>query len=55
LIFAFGVASYTTLLKRAGFPEIQIPYTYVNGAYLVDNPQRVDKEVTKPLSEVVVK
>lgn len=55
LIFAFGIASYTTLLKRAGFPEIQIPYTYINGAYIVNDPQRVDKEVTKPLSEVVVK
>jgi multidrug efflux pump subunit AcrB len=55
LIFAFGVASYTTLLKREGFPEIQIPYSYVNGPYLVDNPQQVDREVTKPLSDVIAK
>ena len=55
LIFAFGIASYTTLLKREGFPEIHIPYTYVNGAYIVSNPQKVDREVTKPLSEIIVK
>ncbi|HEY5549950.1 MAG TPA: efflux RND transporter permease subunit [Candidatus Saccharimonadales bacterium] len=53
LIFAFGIASYTTLLKREGFPEIHIPYTYVNGPYLVDDPQKVDRDVTKPLSEVI--
>jgi multidrug efflux pump subunit AcrB len=54
-IIVFGVLSYTTLLKREGFPQISTPYSFVSGAYIVNNPTQVDKEVTKPLSDVIVK
>jgi multidrug efflux pump subunit AcrB len=54
-ILAFGILSYTTLLKREGFPSINIPYSMVTGSYLVDDPAKVDHDVAKPLSEVITK
>jgi multidrug efflux pump subunit AcrB len=51
----FGIASYTTLLKREGFPSISIPYSVISGAYLVRNAEKVDAEVAKPISDIVVK
>lgn len=54
LIGILGAASYTTLLKREGFPAIQTPFAVSQGAYLVNDAQRVDKEVAKPLSEFLL-
>ncbi len=54
VITIFGIFSYTSLLKREGFPSINIPYSVVSGAYLVDDPQKVDDEITKPISEIVL-
>jgi multidrug efflux pump subunit AcrB len=51
----FGVFSYTTFLKREGFPSVNIPYSIITGAYLVNDPARVDREVTKPISEIILK
>src|SRR3989344_4755409 len=55
LIFVFGIASYTTLLKREGFPDVSIPYSFINGSYLVDDAAKVDRDVGKPVSDVVSK
>lgn len=54
-IMIFGVLSYTTLLKREGFPQISTPFSFVSGAYIVNNPTQVDSEVTKPMSDVILK
>lgn len=51
----FGIASYTTFLKREGFPSINIPYSVAVGAYLVNDPAKVDKEVTKPIGDLALK
>lgn len=51
----FGIFSYTTLLKREGFPSIDIPYSVIAGTYFVNDPQKVDAEVTKPIAELVLK
>lgn len=51
----FGIFSYTTLLKREGFPSINIPYSVIGGSYFVNDPQKVDAEVTKPISDIVLK
>lgn len=51
----FGIASYTTFLKREGFPSINIPFTVVSGAYLVDDPAKVDAEVAKPIDDIILK
>jgi multidrug efflux pump subunit AcrB len=54
-LLVFGLLSYTTLLKREGFPSITIPYSIINGGYLVDDPVKVDNDVAKPLSAVITK
>lgn len=53
-IFSFGIASYTTLLKREGFPAIVIPYSFITGPYIVGDSERVDKEVAKPISDYIL-
>lgn len=55
VIVAFGIASYTTFLKREGFPNIKTPLALSQGAYLVNDAQRVDTEVAKPLSDFLSK
>jgi len=54
-IVLFGVASYTTLLRKEGFPPINTPFAIAQGTYLVNDPAKVDSEATKPLSEFVLK
>ena len=44
-VFVFGILSYTSLLNREGFPTIEIPYTVVGGSYLVNDPEKVDKDI----------
>ncbi len=51
----FGVISYTTLLKREGFPSISIPLSLVTGSYLVNDPAKVDADVSKPISDIILK
>ena len=55
LITVFGFASYSTLLKREGFPSIETPYAVMQGTYLVNDPAKVDSEVGKPLGEFLLK
>lgn len=55
VVTIFGVFSYTTLLKREGFPSINIPISIVNGAYLVNDSAKVDAEVAKPISDELLK
>ncbi len=54
-VLLVGIASYTTLLKREGFPSISVPYSMVSGTYLVNNAAQVDTEVGKPLSQIIAK
>lgn len=51
----FGVLSYTTLLKKEGFPSIDIPYSMVGGAYFANDPAKVDQAVAKPISDIALK
>jgi multidrug efflux pump subunit AcrB len=55
LIVIFGITSYTTLLRREGFPSVNIPVAVVSGTYIVDDSVKVDKDVAKPLSEIALK
>ena len=54
-LLLFGALSYTTFLKREGFPSIQTPFAFAQGTYLVNDAQKVDNEVSKPLSEFLLK
>ncbi len=51
----FGTLSYTTFLKREGFPSVNIPIAIVNGTYFVNDPAKVDKEVAKPITDIALK
>lgn len=54
IVALFGVLSYTTLLKREGFPTINTPYAIAQGTYFVNDPSKVDAEVAKPLSDFLL-
>ncbi|QQS17992.1 efflux RND transporter permease subunit [Candidatus Saccharibacteria bacterium] len=54
-IAAFGVLSYTTLLKREGFPPISVPYAIGQATYFVNDASQVDRELAKPVSEFLMK
>lgn len=54
-ICLFGVASYTTLLKREGFPAINTPYAIARGSYVVNDASKVDSQVAKPFSQKALK
>ncbi len=53
-VFLFGLLSYTTLLTREGFPSINIPVAVVNGTYIVNDAEKVDAEVAKPISDLAL-
>lgn len=52
---SFGFLCYSVLLQRQGFPSVNLPYSTVTGAYFVNNPAKVDADVTKPVVEVIRK
>lgn len=54
IITIFGVASYTTFLKREGFPAVNTPFSISQGTYLVNDASKVDEEVSKPLNEFLL-
>lgn len=55
IVAVLGVASYTTLLKREGFPSINIPIVVVTGSYAVDDASQVDATLAKQISDVALK
>ncbi len=54
-LILFGTISYTTLLRREGFPSVNIPITIVNGTYFVNDPAKVDHDVAKLITDAAVK
>ncbi len=54
-LIVFGLLSYTTLLKREGFPSVNIPFAVVSGTYIVNDPAKVDSDVMKPISDTALK
>lgn len=54
IIMVFGIACYSVLLKREGFPSITTPLSLSTGTYLVNDPAKVDKEVAEPISKVAL-
>ena len=51
----FGGISYTNLLQREGFPSINVPFSVIAGTYFVDDPSKVDSEVTKHIGDLALK
>ncbi|MBC7581376.1 efflux RND transporter permease subunit [Aeromicrobium sp.] len=54
-LIIFGALSYTTLLKREGFPTINVPLAIVQGSYAVNDPAKVDSEIAQPISDLARK
>jgi multidrug efflux pump subunit AcrB len=50
----FGLVSYTTLLRREGFPSVNIPIAIVGGTYFVNDSAKVDNDVAKPLADIAL-
>ncbi|HEX5455954.1 MAG TPA: efflux RND transporter permease subunit [Candidatus Saccharimonadales bacterium] len=55
IITLFGAFCYSTLLNREGFPGIETPYAMGKGAYLVNDPARVDTQVASPIDAYLMK
>ncbi len=53
LLVILGIASYTTFLKREGFPPIDVPVSVVSGRYFADDPNQVDKQILQPLDRAL--
>lgn len=51
----FGIFSYTTLLRREGFPSVDIPLAVVNGTYFVNDASKVDNDVARVISDAALK
>ncbi|MFZ1323901.1 MAG: efflux RND transporter permease subunit [Candidatus Saccharimonadales bacterium] len=51
----FGVLSYTTFLKREGFPSVNFPLALVNGVYFTDDLSAIDTNIARPISDIALK
>lgn len=54
LLTLFGAFSYASLLRREGFPSINIPLTIVTGTYFVNDASKVDSDAAGPISEIAL-
>lgn len=53
-LIIFGSLSYTTLLKREGFPSVNVPISIVSGTYFVNDPAKVDESAAKPITDIAL-
>lgn len=53
-IVVFGFISYTALLQRQGFPNVDVPISVVSGTYFVNDAARVDADVSLPLAKALL-
>jgi len=51
----FGALSYTTFMRREGFPSVNVPIAIVGGAYFVNDPAVVDANVAGPIADIALK
>lgn len=49
----FGAFSYTTLLRREGFPSVNFPLAFIGGTYFVNDAEKVDELVAEPITRLV--
>lgn len=52
-LFGFGVIAYTTLIRREGFPPVDVPIAVVSGVYPVGDPAKVDAEAAQLVAQTV--
>ncbi|HRV75817.1 MAG: efflux RND transporter permease subunit [Candidatus Nomurabacteria bacterium] len=52
-LLVLGLVTYTGLIQREGFPSVQVPISVVNANYFVGDKEKVDSEVSLPISNVL--
>lgn len=52
LLTIFGALSYSVLMKREGFPSVNIPIGIINGVYFTNDANKVDSEVAGPIGDI---
>ena len=52
-ILILGYVSYSGLLKREGFPSVDIPFAIIQTPYFVNDPSLVDQDVTTPIESEI--
>ncbi|KXK27302.1 MAG: Toluene efflux pump membrane transporter TtgE [candidate division WS6 bacterium OLB20] len=52
-ILLVGAFTYTSLLKREGFPAIEVPTAVIQATYFVNDTAAVDEQVTAPIETVL--
>ncbi len=51
----FGFLSYGVFMQRQGFPNVEVPISVTSGTYFVNDKTKVDNDIVRPLSELVMK
>lgn len=54
LLLGFGILSYTTLMRREGFPNITVPIAIIDGTSVSGKADQLDTQVTKPIAQAAV-
>ncbi len=52
-IIFIGFITYTNLLPREGFPELEFPTAFVQTIYPINDPNIIDSTLTTPLVDVI--
>ena len=52
-ILILGWSSYTTFLKRDGFPPVEAPVAFIQTPYFVGDAQKVDQDITSPIEKSI--
>lgn len=52
-LIAVGILSFSVFLPREGFPPVEFPLSVANGTYFVNDPEKVDADVTRRIAEAV--
>lgn len=53
IIIVAGLFTYTSVLKREGFPPVNLPIVAVQGTYFADDPNVVDEKVVTPIADSI--
>ncbi len=55
ILVAYGAVAFTALMKREGFPAMNIPYAVGQAVYLANDPAAVDTTIAKPVGDYLLK
>ncbi len=53
ILLISGGTIYSKVIKREGFPPIQVPLSFVNGFYFVNDKEVVDEQLAQPFYKIV--